>query len=356
MNIPLKAIAKRINQLYFPAEGDTNWSFDAFINYHPTRYFSYGRHALFEALQMIGCTNGDKILLPAFICRDLLSAINTTGAIPIYYDVDRRLQLADSPDLLPSGKAILAVNYFGFPQNIDPFDRYCKRTGAVMIENNAHGFLSRDKNGQALGTRGEIGIFSIRKTLALPNGAAMVINAPERHYPLNPQKTPSRTEISLSFAMKCILKKLKPFIDLKMIRLFTSIARMARKIVTGHQISLSAPDAEFRLPENAVPCQALLPSLARIDENHELFRRRELYLILDSIISRVGYEPVFPSLPNNVVPYAYPFYSQENKIGIARETLKKINLDCFPWPDLPDEMRQRSFEYYKNVWVVNFLW
>ena len=356
MSVSLKTVARRINQLYFPADRGTNWRFDVFIKHHPVRYFSYGRHALFEALQMIGCTNGDRILLPAFICRDLLSAINTIGSIPIYYDVDRNLQLADSPGLLPTAKAILAVNYFGFPQNLDPFEQYCKRTGAVMIEDNAHGFLSRDEKGQALGTRGEIGIFSIRKTLAIPNGAAMVINSPDISYLLNRQKTTSRAGGSLFFTMKRILRKLHPFIDLRMIRLFISISRAARKIVTGHEISPSAPDAEFRLPKNAVPCEALLSSLVHLDENHEVSRRRELYLILDCIIRRKGYEPVFPSLPDNVVPYAYSFYSSESKIGIAKETLKKINLDCFRWPELPDELRQRSFEYYKKVWMVNFLW
>jgi len=356
MSISLKTIARRINQLYFPANGAANWSFDVFINHHPVRYFSYGRHALFEALQTIGCTNGDKILLPAFICRDLLSAIDTTGSIPVYYDVDRNLQMADPSDLLPPAKAVLVVNYFGFPQNLDPFHRYCKRTGAVMIEDNAHGFLSRDEKGQALGTRGEIGIFSIRKTLALPNGAAMVINAPDGHYLLNQQNTPSRAGGSLFFMMKCILRKLQPFIDLRMIRLFISITRAARKIVTGHEISPSGSDAESRLPKNVVPCKALLSSLAHLDENHEVSRRRELYLILDPIIRSKGYKPVFPSLPDNVAPYAYPFYSSENKIGIARETLKKINLDCFPWPELPYAVNPKAPEQYKSVWMVGFLW
>jgi len=305
---------------------------------------------------MLGCTNGDKILLPAFICRDLLSAINTAGFIPVYYDVNRNLQLADPPDLLPPAKAVLVVNYFGFPQNLDPFHQYCKRTGAVMIEDNAHGFLSRDEKGHALGTRGEIGIFSIRKTIALPNGAAMVINVPDRRYQLNPQKITSRAGGSISFTMKRILRKLQPFIDLRMIRLFVSIIRAARKIRTGHEILPSAPDAEFRLPENAVPCEALLSSLAHLDENHEVSRRRELYFILDSIIKRIGYEPVFPSLPDNVVPYAYPFYSSENKIGIARKTLKKIKLDCFPWPELPDAVNPKAPEQYKSIWMVGFLW
>ena len=354
MSESLRVIARRINQLYLPRDRNTNWSFDAFINYRPVRYFSYGRHALFEALQTVGCTNGDKIMLPAFICRDLLSAINTTGAIPVYYDVDRNLQLAEPPELLSPSKAVLAVNYFGFPQNLAPFRRYCKKTGAVMIEDNAHGFLSRDEKGQALGTRGEIGIFSIRKTLLLPDGAAMVINTPDRWYPLNPQKTPSGEAGSLPFTMKRILRRLQPFIDLRTIRLFISITKAAQKIVKGHEILPSAPNAEFRLPENAGPCEALLSSLARLDENHEVYRRRKLYLILDSIIRHIGYEPVFPSLPANVVPYAYPFHSSENKIDFAKKTLKKLGLECFPWPELPDKLG-RSFKYYKKVWMVS-LW
>jgi len=355
MNTLQEATAEHISRLYSPIESSSNWSFDAFVNHRPVRYFSYGRHALYEALRVIGCGHGDSVLLPAFICRDLLSAVNTMGASPLYYNVDRQMQIIESPDTLPSAKAVLAVNYFGFPQSLEPFQQYAARTGAAIIEDNAHGFLSCDNKGKALGTRGDIGIFSIRKTLMLPDGAAMVINTSVKTGPLELQKI-SKNYISVSFTIKCLLKKMAPPINLRAVRLLTSITRTIRKIITGYEILPSDRDAEYHLPGDSAPCQFLSPALAHLDAAGEIFRRRELYAAIDSIMRNAGYEPVFPSLPPGVAPYAYPFYSPENGISAARRALKQIHLDCFLWPELPDAIRPEAPERYKSIWMINFLW
>ncbi len=76
-------------------------------------------------------------------------------------------------------KAVLAVNYFGFAQDLAPFREYCSRTGATLIEDNAHGFLSKDTSGVLLGTRADLGITSIRKTFRLVNGAALYFSGAE---------------------------------------------------------------------------------------------------------------------------------------------------------------------------------
>ncbi|MCX5816442.1 MAG: DegT/DnrJ/EryC1/StrS family aminotransferase [Proteobacteria bacterium] len=356
MNTLQKANAERISHLCFPTENSGDWSFDAFVNHRSVRYFSYGRHALYEALRVIGCAKGDSVLLPAFICRELLSAINTIGAVPVYYHVDKDLQLAELPDALPFAKTILAVNYFGFPQSLEPFQRYAARTEAVIIEDNAHGFLSRDEEGQALGTRGDIGIFSLRKTLMLPNGAAMVINAHDKSYTIKPQIVPSAAGISISFRVKRLIHKSQRFIDLRMIRFLTSIIRTARKITSGNRIAPSAPDAEFRLPGNAAPCIELQYFLDHLDAEQEISRRCELYRLLDSVMRRNGFEPVFASLPEHVVPYAYPFYTSGNQIDEVKEVLEKLDLECFSWPELPEDVIPTAPNWFKNIRIIGFSW
>mgnify|MGYP003896109965 FL=1 len=74
---------------------------------------------------------------------------------------------------------MLAVNYFGFAQDLSPFREYCSTTGATLIEDNAHGFLSKDSAGNLLGTRADLGITSIRKTFRLVNGAALYVSSEE---------------------------------------------------------------------------------------------------------------------------------------------------------------------------------
>jgi hypothetical protein len=354
MNKLLNAEAKRISRLFIQSKGNGKWNFEIFVNHYPVWYFSYSRHALYEALKAIDCKKGDSVLLPAFICREVLSSINTTGASSVYYDVDRQLQLSTSSNILPSAKAIIAVNYFGFPQNLTPFKQYARKTGAVIIEDNAHGFLGRDEDGHVLGTRGDIGIFSLRKTLMLQNGAAMVMKIPGKNVSMDSLKI-TKAGVSVPFLVKRFLRKMIPLINFKTIYLMTNITRKMRKIIKDHEILPSDGDAEYRLPVDSMPCRALLSTLAHLDEPNEISRRRELYTIVDSLMRNEGYKPVFPLLPQGVAPYAYPFYSLENKVGIAKNFLKRIGLECFTWPELPDAIRSRAPEHYRTVWMINFL-
>ena len=171
-----------------------------------------------------------------------------------------------------------------------------------------------------------------------------------------PRIEPEKKGGPISFAAKRFLKNTPQLVNLRTIRFLTSVIRTVRKMATGHRIAPSPPDAESRLPEGAAPCQELQYSLDHLDAQQEIARRRELYLLLDSIIRKSGYEPVFPSLPDNVVPYAYPFYSSEDRIGAARQILTNINLECFSWPELPDAVKQNAPERYRSVWMVGFLW
>ena len=63
---------------------------------------------------------GDNVLVPALICKDVVASIHTVGAHPIFYPVDKSLCPVDlaSP---PRTTAVIAVNYFGFAQDLAIF-------------------------------------------------------------------------------------------------------------------------------------------------------------------------------------------------------------------------------------------
>lgn len=352
----VNTLKQLVKQVYYPPRRNSGWSLEAFLGQGEIRYFSYGRHALREALIAIGIQKKDRVLAPAFICRDLLAAINSLGATPVFYTVGKDLGLAESPDNLPKARAILAVNYFGFPQDLVPFKAYCSRTGAVLIEDNAHGLLSCDETGQPLGTRGDLGIFSLRKTVALPNGAALFLNPTQNDIKLSPQAPFLNQPLPWSFRVKHWLRILSPVVGWKGARLFTSLGRWLRKIRTGYEIAPSPVDAEFRMPGNAAPCKELINTLASLDSEGEAQRRRALYLALDATIKNAGGEPVFKQLRPYVVPYVFPFYASEAQALVVKRKLEKLGLECHPWPELPDAVMAQAPEYYKNVWMVNFKW
>ena len=141
------------------------------------RYFSLGRFAMKQALVACGVGENDSVMLPSFICRDVLAAINELGAKATFYDVNKKLEPIGL-DSAPKSKAIIAVNYFGFPQSLEPFEKYCINSGAKIIEDNAHGVLSRDTDNQLLGQRTEYGITSFRKSVRTSDGAMLTTPNP----------------------------------------------------------------------------------------------------------------------------------------------------------------------------------
>jgi len=352
--VPLQELIKQIYLLPPSKHGDLR--FGELLGNNNIRFFSYGRYALSEGLRIAGITSGDRVLIPEFICRDLLSAVNSIGAKVDYYPVNRTLQLSVNPDTMPAAKAVLAVNYFGFPQDLRPFHDYCKKTGAVLIEDNAHGLFSKDESGRFLGTRGDIGIFSLRKTLPIPDGAVLVLNNSGRGYKLSPQIEFSSNAEPLSFRVKHLLRRLVPFIGIWHLQFATSLTRYLRKIKTGHEILLSSHDAEIALPGVANPCKNLPSYLLSIDIDEEIERRRKLYVHVDILLRGLDCEPVFKGLPENVVPYGYPFYISADRITNIKKTLKKCGLECFRWPELPDVISASAPEHYKTIWFVSFLW
>jgi len=101
-------------------------TFTSTTNHH--RYYAFARQALVQALILARVQPDDNVLVPALICKDVVASIHTVGAHPIFYPVDRFLcpvELASTPRTT----AVIAVNYFGFAQDLAIFHEFCSKTG-----------------------------------------------------------------------------------------------------------------------------------------------------------------------------------------------------------------------------------
>lgn len=314
------------------------------------RYFSLARHALIEAFRLLRLSPGDKVLLPEFVCRDLLASLHALALEPVWYPVGRNLEPETPPHVWPTAKAVLAINYFGFPQNLVPFNDYVERTGAVVIEDNAHGFLSRDRVGTLLGTRTSLGIFSFRKTLLIGRGAGLAINSSELQSRLSGQIAPNVArmppQIVIRHVLRGIFRTSGP--DYHLARLL----RRLRAFRGLSEIPEPQKDAEVRIPISPPPDSFLTRVLAEQDLEAEAQRRRDLYVKLAKMAIEFRLEPIFPSLPQNVVPYGLPLFGADSE-AIARLAAHEY-LDHFKWPDLPDRIGSGP-RHYSNIYLINFL-
>ena len=315
------------------------------------RYFSLARYALTEAFRVLGLRPGDKVLLPEYVCRDLLASLHQLSLTPVWYEVNEKLSPSQSPTSWPEAKVVLAIDYFGFEQDLNPFFSYSKRTGAVVIEDNAHGFLSKSSAGHFLGTRTTFGLFSFRKTLLIGHGAALAINT--QHTKLKPLKQLPFTSLPMTTQIR-VRRALRNWFRTRVLDYFLARGlRFWRKLRGLSEIPLPPLDAEICIPGEANPSDFLPAELNSNKFNFEIQRRRTLYLKLEESAKSQGLKLVFPGLPKNTVPYALPVF------GHNIEAIKKIasaaHLDYFKWPDIPDELKKSAPKHYTNIYLINLL-
>lgn len=318
------------------------------------RFYRLGRHALLFGLRLLQISPGDAVLLPAFICRDLLAPINSVGAIPKFYDVDQRLQPVVLPQV-PNVRAVVAVNYFGFPQDLDPFREYCLLHNAALIEDNAHGFLSRDSFGANLGERGDLGILSMRKTFPLPDGAALLVNNPDWRSRVAEPLPCRGGYLPLDYRTRAALLNLQRRTGFPSFVTAQTLIRFIRRLCTGQEVPLSDPASEYDMPANPAPHCRSLAMLATMGMADEVARRRALYEKTHDLLAKENIEPVFGSLPTGVAPYGYPFRADRERVDRVKEILRSVGMDCSHWPDLPTALEPIAPEHYRSVWLVSFV-
>lgn len=141
-----------------------------------------GTDALFLALQSLGITTGDEVLVPdmTFIATSL--CVSHIGATPIFVDVDSKTANIDAQKvekkITKKTKAIIVVHLYGNPVAMDPLINIAKKHNLFIIEDaaQAHGAVYKEKK---IGTFGDIACFSFYPTKnfgAYGDGGCVVTN------------------------------------------------------------------------------------------------------------------------------------------------------------------------------------
>jgi dTDP-4-amino-4,6-dideoxygalactose transaminase len=141
------------------------------------RRFYFARNAVWLAARLLGLS-GHEVLVPAYHHGVELEALEAAGASLAFVRVDGRMRL-DLEDLAkkigPRTRAIYVIHYLGIPQPMDELMALARRHGLPVVEDCALGLLSRD-GGIPLGSRGDVGIFCLYKSVPVPNGGILALN------------------------------------------------------------------------------------------------------------------------------------------------------------------------------------
>ena len=249
----------------------------------------------------------------------------------------------------------MAVNYFGFAQDLSPFREYCSQTGATLIEDNAHGFLSKDTSGILLGTRADLGITSIRKTFRLVNGAALYFSGAKYSDSVSDQLDFHNSDASKGFLLRKVSAQIQRSTKIPTLSLFQFTIRMVRLLTTGSRLPRSTQESETELPAPAAPHQSVSQLINSVNPSTEVSRRQRLFEQVFNRVRGLDIEPIFDHVENGTSPYGFAFIADSNAVHQVRKKLRGLSVEVIHWPDLPDAVQVPEDHYYRNVWVVNFL-
>lgn len=304
---------------------------DPVLEGQKTQLYASGRAALFHAVKSLNLLPGSVILLPSFNCGVEVEAVLRAGCKVDFFRIkdDLSMDVDDiNEKICSSTKAIVVIHYFGFPQDLTELKVVCRRRDIVLLEDCAHALYSQNESGKWLGTEGDIGLFSMRKTFFMPNGGAVRLN---RKGFVSPPKGKSFFNLDLlKVTIKSILEKEKTrggiAADVSSALLALNEKNNSKtdsSEVTGSDESkrwyYDVPSLGY---ENDISAISILCS-GRDYYQEIIARRRKNYLLLKNFLDgHCGHDPVFAELPDGTCPLCLPlFVSQSDEV--AAKMMKK---------------------------------
>jgi dTDP-4-amino-4,6-dideoxygalactose transaminase len=255
------------------------------------RVFSRARHGLFHGVRALGLSPGDGVLVPAYHHGSEVEALERAGLRCRFYEVAADLEPAEDrleALLDPRVRAMYLIHYFGFPQDAGRWRAWCDRRNLVLIEDAAMSLLSTTR-GRPVGSFGDLALFCLYKSFALPDGGAVVCTAP-MPYPRNGR----------SIGLRQALMRNGSWLAQRSSASATLHALVGgdRQTPWGRDFDLGDPDARAsRLTASLVP--------RIVDPGAADLRRSNYRVLFDALGDRLN--TVFPTVPEGAVPISFLF-------------------------------------------------
>jgi len=289
--------------------------------------FSHARTALKYGLMQLGIKKDDEVLIPEYNCDAVIIPFKELKIKYIFYNVNDDLspQWTNIEEKLnKKTKAIMMVNYFGNPQNIQKFVDFVKKNNLFLIEDNAHGHGGKYK-GIELGKFGDIGISAPRKLINLYSGGILF--------------TKLFSNINISNLKPYPVSKV--FLNLKI--LFDDMPRLKNKI--KKILKYRRPQYENPFFEQSEKINDYLIdklSEKRISKiNWETIKniRQKNYRLWCDFSIKNNLIPVINELDKDCIPWCFPAYVTQHNESISWFKWGwKNNVRVFSWPTLPKEI------------------
>ncbi len=252
-----------------------------------------GRDALALAVSFLDLTPNDTVLLPAYLCREVLRPLSGKARV-LFYDVkpDLTLDLQEIEQIVAKNrvKMMMIINYFGF---LEPrrkqIRQICSDWGIVLMEDCAHSLLT-----EGSGEIGDICIYSFRKIIPVPDGGGLKINMVGKA--LTPDFYPRAYSNVLS-----VLIMIKALLNVQS-------EKLSRAGYADRQKDPVQDPSEVKKNDRVLPLSSFtFNGLGNTSFAEIIGRRRDDYLYWQEVArSNSQIMPVFANLPPGVCPLGFP--------------------------------------------------
>jgi perosamine synthetase len=303
-------------------------------------YLHRARTGIAHLPKLLGLNTKDEILMPAYNCGAEVDPFLQAGLSVVLYRVDRscRIDLADLNNRINKGtKAVYVIHYFGFPQPLNGLKSLCQTHGLYLIEDCALSIFSSD-GATKLGAIADASVFSLPKTLPVPDGGILVVNNVEinvEHWSLKP---PGVTMVLRGMLPLLKTATLRTLSRRMILRPFYRLFHIAQRVL--HTLLKRKVTGEFcKLPQDYYYSSKMGDRrmsyvtrrvLGRLDVRGIIEKRRSNFQTYLELFPRHhGLKALFTELEDGVCPLNFPIIvSRRTQICRA---LNKNSIDAIPW-------------------------
>ncbi len=299
-------------------------------------FYPYARNVLYTAFKLMNLSKKDNILFPSFICRTAVTpALGFTKNIR-FYKITKKLEI-DIDDLKEkideNTKAVLITHYFGLGRDIEKVRSICKKI--YLLEDCAHSLFSRYKE-KLMGSFGDFAVFSLRKSLPIPEGAALVVNNKDLEMPVNEKRT-FKLKYNL-YRLGKISELIKKRIHFKLGKHYVRFEKKDVKKFKERRL-YAAPSLYFKM------C-----SLSKFILNHSNSkriieqRRKNFSFLLKKFKNSKKVRPIFDELPEGVCPLSFPVLIENRDENRKRLWEQGVETDLHWNKLLPKQLDRKKFK------------
>jgi dTDP-4-amino-4,6-dideoxygalactose transaminase len=325
--------------------------------------FHKARIGIRHASNLLQLKADDEVLAPAYHCGSEIDPLLKSGVKVILYEVDRncKINITDIKNKITAkARAIYVTHYFGFPQAVLTVKKLCEQNNLYLIEDCAMALFSCN-GAEIIGRIGDLSVFSLTKTLPVPDGGLLVVN------------NTSLGKLSVTLdqpSSLTIIRRLLPFIKSNLLiflsknillrRLYSIIFKglnfyrikdAEKKIHMGGECLISSDLYYYEeLNKHAISgiSNRMMKSF-RPDEIKSI-RRNNYHTLADLLCRQENLRILYPELPSGVCPLNFPIIIENRDIvrlelykrGIDADAFGKCYHIDFPLHDYPDSCFLKS--------------